>query len=561
MATITIEGNRISVAGNQFERREALLLAAAGVRKNTESIYLPLNLLTWHQLTDAFPVEAHDYSMELLAWRAYEESVIEVGEAVNAQTLVTWDQPDLWEWQAQAKARLGLGSCAIFDDRGMGKTRTVVEAIRDDQSHSQRTAVVVCAKRLRHVWEAAITMWWGSEHWCSPTGSTWAKAASQVGGTTVTILTYDSLLSDLVHQAVVDLDPEWLVIDEAHNLKKRNRKDRKSKRLTKSGAARSLPGRKRVAISGSPMPNVWHEVWPLLNMVAPDVFGSFWQFAEVLGQIHLSHWGGKEISKEIRRHDIWQEIFDRWIVKRDRPDDGKIWDFVPVELGFKERQAYTQMQDEMRSELDGMTLDSSTVLSQMTRLQQLAGGLGKWETWEDEEGRVRSRYRLAAPSAKTDTLVHMVDGLHRAVVFTRFRDRANFVAGKIGDETESVPLVISGGTTEAQTTAALTRFASDDPANLVAVCVYGTISEGVNELVAAHDVFFLDWTTAKDVTQAADRLDRPGQDRMVRCVTLYSEGTIDEAAIDRESGKVKPLREILRSPAGWKFLIDPMKKK
>ena len=306
------------------------------------------------------------------------------------------------------------------------------------------------------------------------------------------------------------------------------------------------------------MPNVWHEVWALLNIVAPDVFTSYWQFVEVLGEVRISHWGGKEISKEIKRLDIWQEIFDRWIVKRDRPEHGKVWDFVPVKLGEKEAEAYRQMQTEMRSEFDGQVLDASTVLTQMVRLQQLAGGLGKWSTFEDKEGITRSKYQHADPSAKTDVLIEMLAGLHRAVVFTRFRNRAEFVAKKISEDGFAIPLVISGATSEVETHNALARFASDDATDLVAVCVFGTISEGVNELVSAHDVFFLDWTTAKDVTQAADRLDRPGQDRLVRCVTLYSEGTIDEAAIDREAGKVRPLREILRSPDGWQFLVDPL---
>lgn len=559
MATIGIDGLRITIDGSQIERQAALRLHSAGPRKNTNAVTLPLNLMSWTEVSEAFPTEVHDYSMELLEWRAYEVEMMHFGASVNDRSLEVWDAPDMWEWQAQAKARLDRGSCAIFDDRGMGKTRSVIEAIRDSQRLGERTAVVVCGKRLRHVWEAAVRLWWDATRVCVPTGTTWSDAADQIGEATVTVLTYDSLFNDEVRSAIIDLDPEWLVIDEAHNLKKTNKKDRKSKRLTKSGAARSLPGRRRVAISGSPMPNVWHEVWSLLNIVAPEVFTSYWQFVEVVGEVRMSHWGGKEIQKEIRRHDIWDEIYDRWIVKRDRPEHGKVWDFVPVELSEKEADAYAQMQVEMFAEMDGMMLDSSTALSQMTRLQQLAGGLGEWETWIDEEGKQRSRYQHANPSAKTEALIEMLEGLDRAVVFTRFRNRAEFVAGEIERNSDLTPLVISGGVSESESKAALELFASDDPTPYVAVCVFGTISEGVNELVSAHDIFFLDWTTAKDVTQAADRLDRPGQDRLVRCVTLYSEGTIDEAAIDRESGKVKPLRGILRSPDAWRFLLSPLK--
>jgi hypothetical protein len=94
---------------------------------------------------------------------------------------------------------------------------------------------------------------------------------------------------------------------------------------------------------------------------------------------------------------------------------------------------------------------------------------------------------------------------------------------------------------------------------LVAVCVYGTISEGVNELVASRDIFLLDWYTAKDAVQAVDRLDRPGiKHASVRATVLYSEGTIDELMIDRSSMRVLPLKEVLRTPDAYAFLLNPI---
>ena len=226
MATIGIDQNRITIDGKPHERRAVLQLSAAGPRKHTDLVTMPLNLLSWHQLTEALPVAAHEYSQELLGWRANELRIIAVGAAVNARDLETWEAPDMWEWQAQAKARLDLGSCAIFDDRGMGKTRSTIEAIRASRMVSEEHAVVVCGKRLRGVWKAATEMWWASDKVCLPTGKTWSEAADQVGDAPITVLTYDSLFNDDIHKAVTKLDPEWLIIDEAHNLKKRNRKDR-----------------------------------------------------------------------------------------------------------------------------------------------------------------------------------------------------------------------------------------------------------------------------------------------------------------------------------------------
>ena len=569
MATLDIDGRRIVVGGHTHERKAALQIPGAGVRGKNSTITLPLNELSWHELRATFPASRHTYSPELLKWHADEEPPTSDGERINAGIGQAWGMPDLWDHQVQAIDRLlRWGSTALFDDTGMGKTRVVVEAIRAHMRDGDYPAVVVTKKRIRETWVEDTARWWSPSAVVAPTARIWSEAAPQVGTAPITVLTYESLLNKDVVRAIDRLNPEWLVVDEAHNLKKRNRRGNPradgTTQATKSGALRKLPGRRRIALSGSPMPNRWDEVWTLLNIVAPQVFTSYWQFVEILGEVRTTHWGGKEVSRDIRQHDLWQAIYDRWIIARARPRTGTVWDFVPVVLSSVERAAYSSMQQNMRVEMGGQTLDAPNALAQATRLQQLAGGLGEWKTWEDDEGRTKSSYSHSDPSAKIDRLMDMIDGLDRVVIWTRFRDRAEFVAHRLRQVTPPsvtmpYPITISGGTSEKETSRALRRFAHEYACPLALICVYGTISEGVNQLVRAHDVFILDWTTQKDVGQAVDRCDRPGQDRRVRVVTLYAKDTIDEAAIDREAMKVRPLRQILRSPDAWGHLLSPFK--
>ena len=561
--TATIQGNRFVVSVHTSLVNTMLALPGANKRKGGE-ITLPLNLISWHLLHD---VDFLLFDELCNRWYAQELAIIDVGAQVNNRTLETWEQSDLWEWQAQALVRLRLGSVALFDDRGLGKTRVVVEAIRE----SEAPAVVVTSKRLRHVWREACGLWWRPDAVVAPTSDTWSQAVDQIGTKPITILTYESLMNEDVHDAVSELDPHWLVLEESHNLKKRSRTNKKVsfnefgdevvvKTDTMSGLVRSLPGQVRVAVSGTPAPNVWHEIWTPLNFVAPDVFTSFWQFVEGIGDVSVNFYGGKEIDIEVYRDDIWSEIFDRWIILRDRSIDRRtIWDFAPVELSKKEREAYQQMQKDMRVEMDGQTLDAPNVLAQAIRLQQLAGGLGEWETYQDEEGKTKSTYQHADPSAKVDELLERINGLDRAVVFTRFRNRAEYVAERIENELGVEVLLMVGGISEKNQKNLLDRFMDLRNRNLVAVCVYGTISEGVNELVVSRDILLLDWYTAKDVAQAVDRLDRPGlKHESVRATVLYAKGTIDELMIDRSSFRVIPLKEILRTPDAYAYLLNPI---
>ena len=561
MATISAENHRLVIRGEPHERKAALQIFGSGPRKDG-SVTMPLNVMSWYEVEDLFAPTVHEYDSSADEWRAEEVKLTKLGRLINDQDLEVWGLPDLHEWQNQAQVR--GGSAVVAVDRGMGKTRFAVEAIRRSVLATERPSLVVTPMRLRSVWLADSERWWRSGVAFAPRGERWSDVADEIGSKPITVLTYDSLLNQDVRDAIGRLDIEWLVVDEAHNLKRRDRhnvtKDAEGvvteKRLSKSGALRSINARNRLALTGSPMPNVWHEIWTLLNFVAPKVFTSYWQFVEIIGRVKESFWGGKEIDKKIHRPEIWEEVFDRWIIRADRPESGKVWDFVPVELGKEEASAYKSMAKTMRVEQDGQRLEASNALAQAVRLQQLAGGLGEWTTKEDSTGKIVSKYRHALPSAKLDMLLGMLDGLQRAVVFTRYRDRAEFVADHL-----DCGVLFTGGQSEKVTTQRLEWFRDVEqyPSPQVAICVYGTISEGVNDLVSAHDIFFLDWTTAKDVTQAADRLDRPGQTSLVRCVTLYAKGTIDEVAIDREAGKVRPLREILRSPDAWRFLDDPLR--
>lgn len=563
---VRIEGNRFIITPHPSLTDRYLILPGAN-KKRSGDISLPLNLISWYILHDLdFP----SWSQEAISWYDQEDEIIQFGAQVNHVSLDTWAMPDMWEWQAQAVERVvRYGSVALFDDRGMGKTRVVIEAIRT----VDKPAVVVTSKRLRNVWSVASGLWWGPDKAIAPTAQTWSAAADQIGQAPITIVTYESLYNEDVHSAICELEPHFLVLEESHNLKKRHRQnkrteiDEKGKEVviktdTKSGLARGLPGEVRIAVSGTPAPNVWHEIWTPLNFVAPDVFTSFWQFVEGIGDVTVNFWGGKEIDIEMYRTDIWDQIYDRWMILRDRSIDRRtIWDFVSVELSSKESKAYRQMQEEMRVEMEGQELDAPNVLAQAVRLQQLAGAYGKWETYHDEEGKKKSSFLHADPSSKTDELILRLAGLNRSVVFTRFRNRAEFVAKRIREELDMEVLLMVGGISEAKQSEMLDRFFDlvHNPDPLVAICVYGTISEGVNELVTARDIFLLDWYTSKDAVQAVDRLDRPGiKHESVRATVLYSEGTIDELMIDRSALRVLPLKEVLRTPDAYAFLLNPI---
>lgn len=163
------------------------------------------------------------------------------------------------------------------DEMGLGKTIEAELARR--RLKPDGPVIILCPAHVKYNWEVECR-----------TAFRWRKRgkiyrgcqAKVIEGTKppkrtweivpkVIIINYDILGKWL--RFLIKLNPQLLIIDESHYLQNRAAKrTRYARRLSKR-----VPH--IVALSGTPLTNRPAELWPILNILRPDKFRSFWSFA------------------------------------------------------------------------------------------------------------------------------------------------------------------------------------------------------------------------------------------------------------------------------------------
>jgi SWI/SNF-related matrix-associated actin-dependent regulator of chromatin subfamily A-like protein 1 len=170
-----------------------------------------------------------------------------------------------------------VGSGILADDMGLGKTLQSIIVL-------DAPALVVCPATLRVNWAREVGRWRPELSTQILQGTKPVPPGDMQAD--VVIVNYD-----IVSKHYPSLSQrKWntLVVDEAQAIKTlRMKKDRKTHDVTYEGSARAVTvaqlgraARRRLLLTGTPILNRTCELWPLLHVVNPSVWGNFFQFAQ-----------------------------------------------------------------------------------------------------------------------------------------------------------------------------------------------------------------------------------------------------------------------------------------
>ena len=179
---------------------------------------------------------------------------------------------DLYPFQkvAVAFAEASGGNCLIGDEMGIGKTISAIgyAAINPEA----RPALVACPANVKFNWVKELQKWLPNE-----TVEAVNKGSEPIPDTDWVVINYD-----LVHKQwdnLRDMAPQLVVLDEIHYLKNRGSKNKPVKRteatLSVAQGSPRVIGLSGTAISSRPV-----EFFNTLNLLRPEQFPSFWNFAQ-----------------------------------------------------------------------------------------------------------------------------------------------------------------------------------------------------------------------------------------------------------------------------------------
>ncbi len=449
------------------------------------------------------------------------------------------------------------GVYALLWDPGTGKTKTVIDYLSwlSLAAQSEVRVLVVCPKAVTDSWVEQ------TEHFSSVAvdasileGTINQKAAELAAfhkmplsgnGITMRVCNLDTfssrrtvsktsskLHSDLLLDAVKKFAPHMLVVDESHRIKGRSSN---SGRLL----GRCVPHvKRRVLLTGTPMPHSPLDVWSQWRVLDPQVFGtnnrgwSFGQFQQRYAV--MGGFMGKEIMGFQYLDDLERRMGQVSMVVRkedalDLPPTTDV--MVPFQLEPNEVKAYTKMLRDMMLQLEnGEYMTSLSRLTQMLRLRQITSGYVKADGSDEYtyigEGRLR---------AALSTLEDLMTTESRVVVFSWGRPEVDRLVEKINSSSQlngARAYGITGDTPDAERLRLRKLFASDSQERLILVCQWRTVSLGINEFVAANHALILSLSQQRDdLIQGKARLDRQGQTKPVTFWFIQAPGTVDEVVL------------------------------
>lgn len=395
------------------------------------------------------------------------------------------------------------GGAVLADEMGLGKTLQTIGFLHGRADTGPQ--LVVCPTSLVGNWAHEIdrfapglraTVWRG--------GELTAEAGTVVVAGYPTLRLHGHLLSE----------QRWAttVFDEAQALK--------NPRTQLAKAARTLDAEVRVALTGTPVENHLEELWALLNLVAPRLFGHRTQFRRRF--VRPIQEGSADVAARLR-DAIEPVVLARKKAQVAASLPAKIHTDLLCDLTTEQESLYDRLLN--RAIDDGFGSGAqrqSRVLAALTALKQVCNhpGLVNGELTE-----------LAGRSGKLDLCADIVaNNLELGaptLIFTQYRQTGELLVRHLAEQFAITTPFFHGGLNQAERAAIVDGFqAADGPPVLVlSLRAAGT---GLTLTRAADVIHFDRWWNPAVEAQASDRAHRIGQTRTVTVTTLTSTTTVEE---------------------------------
>ncbi len=425
---------------------------------------------------------------------------------------------------------------------GCGKSKVAIDVLANSDV---RQILILCPKSVLGVWRREFDRHWplvqrSAEIYLLDRPTCREKAEEMIaflGGriaapatVKIVVANYDAAWRAPLGEAILRSHFDAVVCDESHRIKSPGGKaSRWAQRL---GAIT----RRRLCLTGTPMPHSPLDLYGQFRFLAPSVFGT--SFARFRAKYAITNpQFPSQVRAWINQIDLQERFHSRAFVCRsedvlDLPGELDVIRYCALEP--KSRRVYDDLERELIAEVDAGTVNVANALAKLLRLQQITSG---YVGGADNFG---ERWIQDLGSEKRSLMADVLeDAGEPVVVFCRFQRDLDAVQAA----TQSLDLrygELSGRR----------RDAIDDYACMASgVDVAGVQIQaggvGIDLTRAALGVYYSLGFSLGDYLQSRARLHRPGQTRPVRFLHFVAEGTVDEAVYRALEKRQEVVQEVL----------------
>lgn len=417
------------------------------------------------------------------------------------------------------------GSGILADEVGLGKT---IEAglVRAELMHREDLGPTLVLA------PAGLVGQWRRE-WRDKFG--WTAATTLDPAASVTILSLDTGKRPRQRQDLAAVRWGLVVVDEAHHLK--------NPRTLNHELVSGLSRRHLLLLTATPMENQLTELYTLVNLVQPGLFGPYLRFYR---QFILD-------KRTAKNATALRHLLDQVMVRHQRQDLEGTWPqrevtLCPVRLSATEAVLYRALSDRLRREYRARLRDRAPVLPILTLQRELCSSpaaleptLARADWLGPDRGVLLDQCRRIGESAKARALVDLVRRIgDRVVVFTEYRATQEMLVNRLREADVEVG-AFHGALTPAAREACLGWFRRPRTA-MIATEAGG---QGLNLQWCHHLINYdLPWNPMR-IEQRIGRLHRLGQTHTVQIYNLVVVDTVEEHILRLLHEKIDLFRQVV----------------
>ncbi len=418
----------------------------------------------------------------------------------------------------------------LADDMGLGKTIQAIGTINAESTIKK--VLVICPASLKINWKKEMTKWLTRQFSIGI-----AVSREEFPTTDIVIINYDIVkkFSNEVRNFVWDL----VVFDEGHYLKNRNTQRTKHvvgyyEKKNSPNNIEPIKARKKMILTGTPIPNRIVELWPLLNYLDPENWGNYSYFTKRYCGAHHNGWGWDvggatnldELQEKLRttvmirrlKKDVLTDLPPkrRQIIEIEDENSSKI-----VERERKVSEKYQDRLEELavQNELANVSEFDDGYLSKVNELSELL------KLDFEEISRLRHDTALQKIPYCMEYIHDAIESSGKVVIFAHHHDVVDAITENL-DSNKIKYVLCTGKTSQIDRDHAVESF-QNDPGVKVFIGTIKAAGVGITLTAASHVIFVeLDWVPG-NVTQAEDRLHRIGQKNSVLVQHLVLNDSLD----------------------------------
>ena len=414
------------------------------------------------------------------------------------------------------------GGLILADEMGLGKTLQIIALLLMDPPKAESPALIVCPTSLIANWVREFERFASGITVMVHRGANRAGIYRELQRTSIVVTTYDTMVNDI--SIFSSFEWSWVICDEAQAIKNPDSNRR--------NAATSIPRRRTIPMTGTPVENSLLDLWSLADFAIPGLLGTRREF-------EAAYPDSLESAQTIGR------FTDPIILKRrvadvasDLPERINI--DLPLELDDLLADHYLMVR---AATLAKYPIAGALVATLQLQLVCAHPWLRRDEDDEDEDGDesgvLRSaRHPLMTPKMEcaVSLLCEAFSNGRKVIVFALFNRIGDLLMEAVQSRPNAYWGAINGSTPQQDRQAIIDDFTSHDGPGCL-VLNPKAAGAGLNITAATVVIHFTPvWNPALEA-QASARAHRRGQTQPVTIYRLFYKDTVEEVMIDRSLWK------------------------